>query len=382
MAARFNKGDISEAILCAAIAAKFKKRLSAKQLSKDLVISIGDLPPINYQDVKSVLTNMTAGGFNSNFNVRDRNIATKQLSKITDNISVSVGLPQPSAQFLRNSANWGDLFDIFNAAVNKVNSDTAIKQKVFRTQFNLKQDSITINGVGTQNQRSSKVDIRLDISTGGVRAPRTSSQISLKYEAPQFAQAVGLQFNRFANIFEPLGIANYTQDEADFNSAIYSVYPDILGKRFNDRASLMESNEVKALKSQATKIFQGRILRQLTSLLQQPAFKQTLANYVISKATRDESGVELVKFLKDGTSITQTFGQDFIDNITSNEWEAEYTFSDNPTIIVFKKGGNRRTDKLLQFRYRADARLNKSDNTFNILMRTYVESGPLIYTLS
>ena len=381
MAARFNKGDISEAILCAAIAAKFKKRLSAKQLSKDPVISIGDLPPINYQDVKSVLTNMTAGGFNSNFNVRDRNIATKQLSKITDNISVSVGLPQPSAQFLRNSANWGDLFDIFNAAVNKVNSDTAIKQKVFRTQFNLKQDSITISGEGTKNQRTSKVDIRLDISTGGVRAPRTSSQISLKYEAPQFAQAVGLQFNRFANIFEPLGIANYTQDEADFNSAIYSVYPDILGKRFNDRASLMESNEVKALKSQATKIFQGRILRQLTSLLQQPAFKQTLANYVISKATRDESGVELVKFLKDGTSITQTFDQNFIDNITSNEWEAEYTFSDNPTIIVFKKGGNRRSDKLLQFRYRADARQNKSDSTFNILMRTYVEAGSLLYTL-
>ena len=118
----------------------------------------------------------------------------------------------------------------------------------------------------------------------------------------------------------------------------------------------------------------------MTSLLQQPAFKQTLANYVISKATRDESGVELVKFLKDGTSITQTFGQDFIDNITSNEWEAEYTLSNNPTIIIFKKGGSRRTDKLLQFRYRADARKN-NDNSYNILMRTYVEAGSLLYTL-
>ena len=381
MAVRFNKGDISEAILCAAIAAKFKKRLSARQLSSDPIISIGDLPPINYQDVRSVLTDMVGSGYRTNYNVRDRNISTKQVSRITDNISVSVGLPQPSAQFLSNSANWGTIFDLFNAAVNKVNSDTAIKQKVFRTQFNLKQDSITVNGIGTQNQRSTKVDIRLDISTGGIMDMRTSSQISLKYEAPQFAQAVGLQFNKFANIFEPLGIANYTQDEADFNSAIYSVYPDILGKRFNDRASLMESNEVRALKSQASKIFQGRILRQLTSLLQQPGFKQTLANYVRSKATLDESGVELVKFLKDGTSITQTFDQDFIDNITSSEWEAEYTFSDNPTIIVFKKGGNRRSDKLLQFRYRADARKNK-DNSYNILMRTYVESGPLIYTLS
>ena len=59
MAVRFNKGDISEAILCAAIAAKFKKRLSARQLNNDPIISIGDLPPINYQEVRSVLTEFT-----------------------------------------------------------------------------------------------------------------------------------------------------------------------------------------------------------------------------------------------------------------------------------------------------------------------------------
>ena len=63
MAVRFNKGDISEAILCAAIAAKFKKRLSARQLNNDPIISIGDLPPINYQDVRSILTDMVGSGY-------------------------------------------------------------------------------------------------------------------------------------------------------------------------------------------------------------------------------------------------------------------------------------------------------------------------------
>ena len=114
MVVRFNKGDISEAILCAAIAAKFKKRLSARQLSADPIISIGDLPPINYQDVRSVLTDMIGSGYRTNYSVRDRNISTKQVSRITDNISVSIGLPQPSAQFLSNSANWGTIFDIFH----------------------------------------------------------------------------------------------------------------------------------------------------------------------------------------------------------------------------------------------------------------------------
>ena len=79
MAVKFNKGDISEAILCAAIAAKFKKRLSARQLNNDPIISIGDLPPINYQDVRSVLTDMVGSGYTSNYSVRDRNIATKKV---------------------------------------------------------------------------------------------------------------------------------------------------------------------------------------------------------------------------------------------------------------------------------------------------------------
>ena len=210
---------------------------------------------------------------------------------------------------------------------------------------------------------------------------RRSSQISLKYTAPQFAQSVGLQFDKFANIFEPLGIVDYVSDEAEFNKAIFDVYPDILGKRFESRNEIMESNEVKALKAQAAKIFNGKILRQLRRLINDDNFKQTLAKFCEEKATNNESGVELVKFLKEGTFLKQTFGQKFIDSVKSTNFSVTVKESDNPTIVIYKTGGGVDSDKLIQFRYRADAKKPKNQDEYLILMRTLVESGPLLFKL-
>ena len=101
-----------------------------------------------------------------------------------------------------------------------INIEFNIKRKVFNTQFNLKKDLIEIQGLGTQGQRTTKVDVRVDITTAGVKMSRTSSQISLKFNTGQFAQTVGLEFEKFADIFEELGITDYTKDKEDFDKAI------------------------------------------------------------------------------------------------------------------------------------------------------------------
>ena len=51
-----NKGDISEAILAAAIAAKFKKRIDVNEFKNtSSAINIGNLPPVTKTDVENVL---------------------------------------------------------------------------------------------------------------------------------------------------------------------------------------------------------------------------------------------------------------------------------------------------------------------------------------
>jgi hypothetical protein len=379
--ADFNKGDISEAILACAIAARFKKRLDVTKLRKEVVISLNQLPTVSLNDVQNVLRDVVTNNFVSNYSLKDSDAIKKIKTNITDSLTVDASIPAKSAAYLAKPVNWGNLYDIFQSAVNKVNSDTRIAQKTYKTQFNLQEDTIIVSGVGTKDQKGTKVDIRIDIltSSGNMR-PRTSSQISLKYDAPQFAQSVGLEFNKFSSIFEPLGISNYLNDEQMFDAAIYNVYPDILGKRFNDRVSITSSNEVKALKETARKIFGGRILKELKTKLKSREFRTILAQYCIEKATKNESGVELVKFMPGGKVYTQRFGQRFIDSITSTEFDVKFLDSaEDPTVVIFVEGKSSTTDKLIQFRYRTDARKIASENKYVIQMRTYVESGPLLY---
>ena len=398
MATEFNNGDISELILAAAIAAKFKKRLSVAKLSREQIISIGDLPRITSGDVKGTLRTIISNSFRSQFNVSDRDMVNKRISKVTDNISVAVRIPVNSERYISAQpigSRFVNFENIFNSATNFVNADTEIKRKVFNTQFNLKNDLIEIQGVGTAGQRTTKVDVRVDITTGGATLLRKSSQISLKFETGQFAQTVGLEFEKFADIFEELGITDYQKDKEIFDKAIFDAYPDITGKRFSSRQDLTQSNEVRALKEAARKVFTGRIKRELDSKINNVNFKSTLASYIKKKATLNESGVELVKFLDDSRFLKQTFGDDFTNAITSMDLAVTiktYTRNfgpgqmvgdetDNPTICIYKKGGDPVQDLLIEFRYRSDAQKPKGQNYYLIKMRTLVMAGEKLYTL-
>ena len=143
MAQEFNNGDIAELILAAAIASKFQKRLSEAKLSKEQIISIGDLPRVTSGEVKNTLKTVISNSFSSQFNVRDRDIINKRISRVTDNISVVVKIPANSERYMSAQpigSRFSNFENIFNSATNFVNADTEIKRKVFNTQFNLKKD--------------------------------------------------------------------------------------------------------------------------------------------------------------------------------------------------------------------------------------------------
>ena len=397
MATEYNNGDIAELILAAAISAKFKKRLSTEKLSREQIISIGDLPRVTSREVKDTLKTIISNSFRTQFNVRDRDIVNKRISRVTDNISVAVRIPANSERYMSAQpigSRFSNFENIFNSATNFVNADTEIKRKVFNTQFNLKKDLIEIEGIGTKGQTETKVDVRVDITTAGVKMSRTSSQISLKFNTGQFAQTVGLEFEKFADIFEELGITDYTKDKEEFDKAIFDTYPQILGKRFSSRAEVTQSNEVKALKEAARKVFTGRIKRELDNKINDINFKSTLASFIKKKATLNESGVELVKFLDDGRFLKQTFGDDFTNAITSMDLAVTiktYTRNvkggrigeetNNPTICIYKKGGDPVQDLLVEFRYRSDSLKPKGQNYYLIKMRTLVLAGESLYTL-
>jgi hypothetical protein len=383
MPVEYNKGNISEAILAAAVGARFKKRfteLDFKGGKKDKKsVNVGNMKPVNVADVQEVLSQLVSGG--AQYQVRDFDKKQMVSSDIFDNISVSVAIPSPDMNFLRRRSNWASVSNIFNSAVAKVNQDSQIRAKAYGLSINLAEDNISIRGVGTENQQGTKVDLLVEIQHKGKQLGG-STKISLKYDAPQFAQAVGLEFENFGKIFDPLGLNNYAQFNQMFQEEVMSAFPDILGKRFDSRDSILASKEVSALKKVAKEVF-ASIANELDRKLNDLGFKEQLARYCIEKATKNESGVELVKFTTSGKQSTQKFGQQFIDNLKAQDFDVTYdaTGSD-PKIVVHQKGkGTGNAYKLIQFRYRTDASSSNKAGQKKIVMRSYVESGDLLYKL-
>ena len=255
MAVDYNKGDVSEAILAAAIAAKFKKRIKASDFkASNTPIKVGNLPPITKSDVEEILAFLVKS-FKYSTSVKDIDRVTKTTTNIYDNIQVSVSIPQKSAQFLKTRANWAKVSNIFASAVSKVNTDPRLRAKAYGLSVNKKNDTIIVKAVGTEAQTATKVDIRVEIINQGQRLPNKSNQISLKYDAPQFAQAVGLEFDNFGKIFDALGLNNYLKYNQMFLNEVTGVYPDIIGRKFDSRDAIKSSNEVKALKKVAKQVF-------------------------------------------------------------------------------------------------------------------------------
>lgn len=384
MAADYNKGDISEAVLAAAIAAKFKKRINVSEFKNTSAsIKVGNLPAITKSDVEDILS-ILVRSFRYSTSVRDIDRISKTTTNIYDNIQVTVGIPQKSAIFLQNRSNWSKVSNIFTSAVSKVNSDSRLKAKAYGLSVNKKNDTIIVRAVGTEAQTATKVDIRVEIINQGQRLPNRSNQISLKYDAPQFAQAVGLEFENFGKIFDALGLNNYTKFNQMFITEVTNVYPDIMGKKFESRDDIKSSNEVKALKKVAKEVFSS-IADQLNQKLTgggKEQFRRLLASYCKERATKNESGVELVKFTTKGGAVTQTFGQSFFENVANADLKVHKDLGgSDPKIIIYSGNTVSKSNTLIQFRYRTDATAKDKNNKYKILMRSYVESGDLLYKL-
>lgn len=384
MSADYNKGDISEAILAAAIAAKFKKRINVSEFKNtNAPIKVGNLPPITKADVEDILA-ILVRGFKYSTSVRDIDRVTKTLTNVYDNIQVSVGIPQKSALFLQKRSNWNQVSNIFTSAVSKVNTDSKLKAKAYGLSVNKKNDTIIIRAVGTEAQTATKVDIRVEIINQGQRLANKSNQISLKYDAPQFAQSVGLEFENFGKIFDALGLNNYTKFNQMFISEVNEAYPDIVGKKFESRDAIKSSNEVKALKKVAKEVFSS-VSDQINGKLTgggKEQFRRLLASYCKERATKNESGVELVKFTTKGGAVTQTFGQSFFENVANADLKVHKELGgSDPKIIIYSGNSATKANTLIQFRYRTDATAKDKNNKYKILMRSYVESGDLLYKL-
>ena len=198
----YNRGDIAEGLLGAAITAKLILRGGNK---------IGSITPEN---IRGILTS-SIKNTNQELSLRvsDKN------SQIADNIIFTLKLPTGSMEMIKDPENWNKFEDLFNSAVHYANSSDAERySNYFYT--NGKIDEVRIVSDGVSGQKERKTDVQAVVSTTDPVTGRVKSRqlknvdISLKADSIKYGQhsAGGLTKSKEVwldsakRLFEPLGI--------------------------------------------------------------------------------------------------------------------------------------------------------------------------------
>jgi hypothetical protein len=195
---KYNRGDIAEAILGAAISAKLIKRGSNK---------IGN---IDINDIQAVLSKAVATSSGALiYTVEDKN------SEISDKISFRLRLPSGSMDIIRNNEKWKSFGDLFSSALHYTNGSDADRYSNY-FYLNGKVDEVLITSDGVSDQKGRKTDIDVvdrDPATDKGRS-LMNIDLSLKADSSKYGQSTsgGLTkdyrdwYPKAKNVFEPFGI--------------------------------------------------------------------------------------------------------------------------------------------------------------------------------
>jgi len=266
MAAKFNKGDVSEGILAAAITARFLSK--TKRISDSDVIKV-----INK------LNKAPKGGSKGATSLTEFRSPNAQ-PKVIDIVKCKVNLAEVNMKaFLsRGIYRNKEIKEIVTAAVKFANGNSIMEWADMMYNNNQK-NIIEVLSEGLLDQTGTKVDLKVHID--GIQA---GVGISLKYgDVKQFGQVGGSRVESMVELFSPFGVK--------FNSATKNKYIKLLSqKKISPALTLAYSEAVKQI-----------------SRRRQKTLIKNISNFMDYHATRGEKDVVLVQLNK-GESKLYDFG--------------------------------------------------------------------------
>ena len=309
-----NRGDVAEGIFAAAIFARFESK------AKDIKVA----------DVKDVLKRCKR-----TLKVKDRigSVSLKEKSSnengiLDDTITLSITLAATNIQSLVDETFWSEFKDIFSASVKYVNRNV-VKEWADLLYFNNQKNLIEIVSDGTEDQKTTKVDVHVKIDKKLV-----DINVSLKVnDVRQFGQIGGVDWKKLVPAWKKLGI---------------DITP--LKKRFYDR--LAAKDAVGAL---------GLIYDHVTKLKNINTDK--VKDFVIYNATLNADDVTLVNLSKQVVVYNFKKLRDL--KIKTITVEKKKDKEGKPTLVFYADGM-----ELIQLRMKID---NKPSTEYGVYVRTLVE---------
>lgn len=342
----FNRGDVSEGILAAAIAARFiskTKRITPQQVM-DL---IGDLNKAKAARGEKGLTTITE------FPSPNEN------PKIIDRVICKVNLAEVNMAGFQRKATYRDkdIRLLVSSAVDYANG-RYIREWADKLYKNNQKNTIEVNSEGLLDQRNSKVDLKVIVD-----GKLCGVGVSLKAGAvPQFGQVGGSKWESMENLFNPLGV--------NFSRAVEQQYTELLA----------EKKLAPALTLAYTEAFK-QIVKQ-----KQEDLRKNIANFADYHATLDQENVVLVQ-LAGGSATVYNFSllKEKLKGInvtaqlssgTTTKLQGYKGGSKIPKIMFYTPGTSNRKIPLLQVRLKLEGnRTSSKGERLPLVVRNYIEKG-------
>lgn len=326
----FNRGDVSEGLLAAAIAARF----------------INKNKTITKQDAINILKELRPQGGTK---VDQTFVSENENPAVKDQVRIVISLAEINMKALLNPANYGGLSDLINASVKYANGLYITKWSKLLYENNVRNE-IDVISDGLLDQSGTKVDLRVKVD-----GKLTNVNVSLKAgDVKQFGQVSGSKLENMAALFNPLGLRVETQ-QAKFN--------EFLTKKDTVGATSHIYNYVS--KTLATEAANNK-----------KAFLKSLSSFIKFHATRDEENVTLVQLNRNEAKIydfdnVQKMLSDVEPAVFIKNGYSDVAKAQVPTIVIADKSRTGKNE-LLTIRMKIDT---KPDGFYH---RNYIEKGALL----
>lgn len=345
--AKFNRGDVSEGILAAAITARFVSK-AERINSSDVLDIIFDLETPTGSKSKTTTTTFISPNANS---------------RIKDDVVCMVNLADINMEaFLAKSTyKMRDIMDLVDAAVSYANGPHIMKWADLMYTNNQK-NIIEVNAEGLLDQTGTKVDLKVIID-----GKQAGVGVSLKAgDVKQFGQVGGSKFESMKTLWSPFGVK--------FSSTFQNNYEDMLAKK--QVAPALTSAYTEAVKQIKRK--------------NQTELRKMLSKFMNHHATSGEKDVVLVQLNRNEAKV-----YDFaVLEKKLKSFDVKIKLTSGATTKLndggFKsKGGMSKNsipkvdflidDKvLLTIRLKLEGnRVNSKGQRLPLVVRSYVEKGPM-----
>ena len=364
-----NKGDLAEAILACGVAAKFN--------NPDSVVTKTAIEKMLSRVLATRKTQLE----------RDDKVSAKTTVKVSDTITLSVGIRKREWDFISDKRNWELIDWQFESVAKYCNTYKRIKRYSQMLYKNNKENKIVVDADGLTDQKGTKADIKVKIDNKVV-----NMQMSLKVTGgDQIGQMSGVPFDKQVKLFELLGV-DVTPARKKYDELINKV--DIgLAFTHRDETKTGLGRQIHLAVREANLVVHKEAKKQLDAKMQakDAKFIDQVTDFLRKAATGNDPTIEVVKLSTKGFKRAK-FGKKYVQNVKDAMPHLKVDVNKQPegdaeTVIYDSRIGKSNSAAARLFKIRGkiifESKTTKTEGYhLKIYVRNLIESGDLMFDLA